>query len=373
MLTRISDARATRWAPMFVFAVGWFAAGSIRDSLLLRGPAVAATAWWFLALWIAWWLHVVAHESGHAITAVLLGGRVHEMAIGPVRFFRKDQRWRLARRRSGLFIRGHVGATLQGGRRKRTRYLLHVAAGPVVSVTFAVLCAIPLFRGAVQDLVVERLLWAGLIATGSGALGSVIPARWEGRQNDAQIIASVLRGASWFGALAPRLSAHMFARDRARDWNVSAEEIEHHARSSPGGGGWGLLLACARALDGGDPAIARRLMSEMLANVRLAPEVRREALLQAALVAALLDRNPVQARERIPEALALGAGEYAKLAEAAAALAEQNRDEARAALTAWSAAVDRSEDPEQVRVGNHWAIDAITEQLGTTHAAEGLQ
>ncbi len=92
-LAWISNSPAMRWAPILVFMAGWFATGSIRDFLLLRGPSAAVAAWQVLAIWMAWSIHVVAHEGGHAVAAVLLGGRVDEIAIGPVRFFRKEQAW----------------------------------------------------------------------------------------------------------------------------------------------------------------------------------------------------------------------------------------------------------------------------------------
>jgi hypothetical protein len=114
--------------------------------------------------------------------------------------------------------------------------------------------------------------------------------------------------------------------------------------------------------------MARPLLAELISDGRVEPALRNEALLQAALAAALLDGDAVGARERIAQARRAGADDYAKLAEAAAACAEGALGAARDALDAWQAGVDARHDAATVRVGNHWAIDAIAARLGAETA-----
>jgi hypothetical protein len=351
------------WFPAVALAVGWGTSRSLRDFLLLRGPTISKFAWDALALWGAWSVHVAAHECGHAAGAVLAGGCVEEIVVGPVRVFRDSSGWRWAGQRSGAFFSGRVRATL-GGASTRARYVVHALAGPAVSVALAMACALALVRGGVQDPVAVRFLWAGLVAAGWGVISSFAPSRHV-PYNDGRLVAAALRGGFWSGSVGQRLAAHLSAKLRVRDWEVSAVEIEESARSCPDGGTWGLLLASSRALDGGNPELARRLLRELTESTGPDTGVRAEALLQAALFEALVDANPASARHRIAEAQGLGCGAYAKLAEAAAACVEGNLDDAREALAIWSSAGAAAQDPDSVRVGNHWALD-ILEQRGVT-------
>jgi len=340
------------WLLVIALAVGWAASGNLREFLLLRGSFVSTLAWDALALWAAWSVHVAAHECGHAAGAVLAGGRVEEIVVGPVRVFRDSSGWRWSGQRSGAFFSGRVRATI-GGASTRAR-----------SIALAMACALALVRGGVHAPVAARFLWAGLIAAGWGAISSFAPSRHV-PCNDGRLVAAALRGGFWSGSVGQRLAAHLAAKLRVRDWEVSAAQIEESARSCPDGGAWGLLLASSRALDGGDPELARRLLGELTESKGTDTGVRAEALLQAALLDALVDANPSSARRRIAQAQGLGCGAYARLAEAAVACVEGKLAEAREALAIWSSAVATAQDPDSVRVGNHWALD-ILEQRGVT-------
>lgn len=345
--------------PVVFLASGWVSAGGLRAFLLLERPTSTGTVvWWqLLAIWVAWVAHVAVHEAGHALSAVAVGGTLREVAVGKLSLQRRKG-WRLRIRKELPATAGHVQVAFPAPR-ARLRHAITVAAGPAVTICASALIALPLAWGQWPDPLTRRVLWTGSLVGAAVLLSSA-----RRSASDYRLLAEILRGEFWFVDAGSQLGWHLAEGHRAAEWRVSAREIEAAARASREKTGWGLLCAASRALDlSGDLSAGRRLLEELVADPAADKQALMEAHLQLALVAALVDRDPARARLRIAEALRAGAGEYAAIAEAAAALAEGEPDRARAALARWHAAVETTELPETARVGNHWAIDRIEAEI----------
>ena len=88
-----------------------------------------------VAFFLLAWMHVVLHECGHALAAVLAGFRVKVLAIGPFLFSKESRRLRMRFEWRGLLLLGgYMGYVPVNPRRFRTKQLIVVAAGPVTSL-----------------------------------------------------------------------------------------------------------------------------------------------------------------------------------------------------------------------------------------------
>lgn len=354
---------AARWLPIAVFALGWSWAGSLRELLLLRGPWPSGLAFTFLGIWLSWHVLIVLHEAAHALVALVLGGTLHQVAAGPITARRHGGRWSVRRRPMSLFEGGHlVVAFPRGGGAHRRRALVHLA-GPASALLVAAAAWGALSRPWALERAAGLLLRLVLVVAAGSLLMSGVPGFWRTGKNDADLFADALRGGFWYGNTGSQLAIHLWARDRAREWSPTAAEIERASREEGEPTGWGLLLAASRALDAGEHAAARRLLEELATSPAATPEIVDEALVQLGLCAALVDGDAERARSWLARSGWSGK-EYGRICEAAALLAEGRREEARASYACWDAHVAARSDPALARLGNHWAIDAITARLG---------
>jgi Peptidase M50B-like len=101
-----------------------------HDSLLAR----------LLIIEVAMLFTTVAHESGHAIAALLLKMKLRRFVVGPIEGSFRSGRWQLRFRAAGfLGAPGGVGVVPSTLTDLRRRHVLVAAAGPVASLAFGLL------------------------------------------------------------------------------------------------------------------------------------------------------------------------------------------------------------------------------------------
>jgi hypothetical protein len=95
-----------------------------------------------LTIEVAMLLTTLAHESGHAIAALLLKMKLRRFVIGPVEGSFRGGRWQLRFRAAGfLGAPGGVGVVPSTLTNLRQRHVLVAAAGPAASLAFGLLAA----------------------------------------------------------------------------------------------------------------------------------------------------------------------------------------------------------------------------------------
>ena len=156
--------------------------------MLLLGPSLATEAWHLLFLWICVWVLVPMHELGHASAAVLLGGTLHAVSVGPLRLARgEDGRWRALRRTSWMGLWGLVRATFPD-RRWRARYLVHVLAGPAMDLAVLGAAVAALSGGGHHGRLAVHFLWVLFVASAISTVSNLVPRIGAGHPNDGRIV-----------------------------------------------------------------------------------------------------------------------------------------------------------------------------------------
>ncbi len=108
-----------------------------QDTSLLRSVWLALGSAMALLL-----LARVVHELGHLLSAPILGMRVRQISIGPLRFVRQGGRWHLGRVPDHLIPNGYALTTPLSVHRHKLRQLMmwFVLAGPIASFIWMVVC-----------------------------------------------------------------------------------------------------------------------------------------------------------------------------------------------------------------------------------------
>ena len=167
------------------------------------------------------------------------------------------------------------------------------------------------------------------------------------------------------GRAAARMYAAIRSNRRACDWGFRGAELLHlgYRREEEG---LVLLGAFAVEVDGGSSAEAGSIIDRALAsNGRYGGWVEPELWLQGAMFASLVNRDPALARRRLTEGERFFKGHpsaYTKLARAAVLLAEGDTAGAGGNLREW---LDLANRNRHIDVGNHWAVDALKQALGS--------
>jgi hypothetical protein len=169
-----------------------------------------------------------------------------------------------------------------------------------------------------------------------------------------------------------RASAAARAGFPPSQWGVSASQLTAEAEAK---GAWGgtATLTFARAVAEGSHDLASSIIRSALPETGASATTDKDLCLQVALYLALALHEPVAARRRLDQAMAIPRSwlvrlierDYDRLAEAAVLLEEGKRDGAAHALNVWRKRFGRS---RQTRAVYGWAVTALEHELGRGRA-----
>ena len=140
-----------------------------------------------IAPWIAAYLSVLVHEIGHAIGAILAGGRVTLLTVRPLTLRLDPLRLRWI---GGPFSAGRAEYVF--ARRHGRRYALATLGGPLAS---ALLCLLMIWSAThgVGSLLRSGLPWALAAVAAADAVANMLPFRGS----DGATLAAMLRATRW--------------------------------------------------------------------------------------------------------------------------------------------------------------------------------
>ena len=111
---------------------------ALFDRLGLRSGPVSSI-WVALALLaVDYYLSIALHELAHAVTARVVGMRVHTLTVGPLMVLRAADGSLSVRWMWRMFMGGFTGAVFRDGGFRRSAVATMIAAGPVTSLALAV-------------------------------------------------------------------------------------------------------------------------------------------------------------------------------------------------------------------------------------------
>lgn len=252
-----------------------FALGAAAGGLLgVLGTQVARLQW----DWLPWhavaapsvglmllfgtlslWPNVLLHEAGHALAGMARGMRPVAFGLGPWRWERGGDRWRV--RKAG-HVRGIGGfaALIPSGDRGLSRFdhAVYLAGGPLANLLTAAIAAASLPLAVGSPAVVALLLGWGICALLLGLL-NLVPFHSHGWRSDGRGLLGLLSGSAT--ATVHLQTARVMALSRAgvrpRDWPASlvpAAAMPHTA--SPMAAVSAGMLRLAWAMDRNDAATA---------------------------------------------------------------------------------------------------------------------
>lgn len=276
---------------------------------------------------IAMALNLIIHELGHALAGRAMGGTILRFVVGPWRYeqFRSGFRWRKVRALAG--IGGFVQTVLPADARLRKATSVMLLGGPLANLALAAL-AWGLTRAF--DLHWSLRLCLIEIAIFGAMLGFVnlLPFRTQGFLTDGALLFRLWTqpDALARAKLGARIASSSIDGTRLRDIadaDIAALDPNH---ANPNERFVALVLQAGVLADRGFLAGARRVTDRALADWDRLPDGFRQSLaIQAANLAAQLDRDPKLAREWLDRAEG-GMIEDYQYAEVRARIAELEGD-----------------------------------------------
>ncbi|WP_342316497.1 hypothetical protein [Lysobacter sp. FW306-1B-D06B] len=206
----------------------------------------------------SYWLHIVLHESGHALAGMACGMRPIAFSIGAFRFERGLSGWRW---RHGGAIAGVGGFAMllpAGGRGHRRRdAALYTLGGPLT--TLAVTVAAIAMVSSMEIPSASRAFFLAIAVIGvPGVVVNLMPLTVHGWQNDGRLLLDLMLGRP-NALVAQRLraaAALSLAGVRPRDW--PADMVPFDIPDTGPLRANALLMHLGWADDAGDRALADR-------------------------------------------------------------------------------------------------------------------
>jgi len=283
-------------------------------------------------LLLSYYLCLVLHEGGHALSACFLRYRVLCYVVGPLEIVRKRHYYRIGWHKSINLFSGYVSALPLDTRHLRLREMLVFASGPLANLLQTVLCLLCLSSPGLN--LSFSSIWFFRITAGIAFLacvGNCLPLRTcTGSFSDGAAMLLLLKGGPpvkrWLAIDA--LSIQIAEGKLPREWDVQymQQALCSPERSLDNLAGY--TFAYCRALEEGDVTQAREFLERRLAlRKRMSVAQRRWLALEAAFFEARYHQNAQAARVWLALAKNSGKGRCARFrAEAAILLAEGDKE-----------------------------------------------
>lgn len=327
------------------------------------------------------YLAIVVHELGHLVTAVLVGLRVDQIAVGPLALVQVDNAgsWRLRWRKQGPT--GMVNVTPRDTTDLRRRWGLMVLMGPLAGIVAGLVCLAvgqylqpvrasrePGWVGVWTSIAFffpQTAVWLGLSMFAAFNLLfsvlSLLPQLDGAYASDGEQLRRLWwsdDGEVMLGVLL--LNARLQDGVRPRDWDPALVAMLHGAKQ-PVLEISASLFAFYYARDRGEIEAAGELLDRAVALLEGTPVEKPSSVhVEAAFFEGLHRRDAAEARRHfdlVPEG---DQEEHTrKRGEAAVLLAEQRYVEAVAAAEAAIAAAARSRDPGGAIAETEWVEDVL--------------
>lgn len=356
----------------FVLGMTVYRAGGLAPVIDGRQGTAPVILLSIAVIGVAVTVHVLVHELGHVAAAHAVGSRFQALRLGPVLVRRDGDRLRLERNR--LRMSGVLGSALsiptsaEGFARS---FALTILGGPAATIAATLLLWVGARAVSPPDsdgeVVLSFVLWHATFVGAFLAVVNLAPLRFRsGVRTDGANAWLALTARTTAAREALRYMLNAWQGRRPREWGTTAEALEAAADADPRYPEV-RLAALGVALDTGDMARAAAILSRGCGSTRREEAFRQEFALQESLLASLIHGDAAAARARLAEVGVTPLRDYALLAEAAAALAEERRAYARTLLARWRDAVARSGHPGS-HVGNEWAEELLAERLAASEA-----
>jgi Zn-dependent protease len=179
----------------FLLAGSYWASWAIHEKLPDDGSMLAR----LLLIEAAMLITTVAHESGHALAAILVKMKVRRFVVGPLEGSFRGGSWQLKFRPAGfLGTPGGVGVVPSTMTRLRTRHAIVAAAGPVASliVGLAAMSAALASKGHFWESCWMLAAYTSTFSLLAFAF-NLIPMRPESAYSDGARIYQLLSGSPW--------------------------------------------------------------------------------------------------------------------------------------------------------------------------------
>lgn len=246
-------------------------------ALIPAGAAMASIAG-------AWLITVLAHESGHVLAGNLVGFRLREVAVGPVRLMWNGHSFHLGRNRRNPLAGYSVSLPL-GGRHITMRLALTTLGGPAGNLVLAIVAWLLLLAvtgghpHSVATSPAEYFLAAVAVFSLVYVPANLLPFRGSARSftpDGRQIITYLRRNPD---RKRQEALALLNADDQIRGtlpeaWDEHALAVACSYRDGSASDMNALLFAYLHAYDLGDPASAERSLDELISWRHQHPESR---------------------------------------------------------------------------------------------------
>jgi len=260
---------------------------------------VADFRWVALFVVLTIWPQVLIHEAGHALAGLARGMQPLAFGVGPWRWERSLDRWRLRRGGRVLGLLGFAILVPHGQRGlSRLDQCIYLLGGPMANLaTFALMLGL-----AAHPLVTTSTPFAAfVIGTASVAallgLSNLVPFETQGWRSDGRNIIDLFRRSADAERLR-RVRATLalgMAGVRPRDWPAEAlPDLPGDDEEPPNLIGLNAISQVfVHALDADDACLARRCARLLAAGHARVPEAMRAHLaVNMAIFAARIERNP---------------------------------------------------------------------------------
>lgn len=230
----------------------------------------------------AWLITVLAHESGHVVAGNLVGFRLREVAVGPVRLMWNGRSFHLGRNRRNPLAGYSVSLPLSG-ERITLRLALTTLGGPAGNLVLAIVAWLMLLAvtgghpHSVATTPAEYFLAAVAVFSLVYVPANLLPFRGSARSftpDGRQIITYLRRkpGRKRQEALALLNAADQIEGTLPEAWDERALEAANSFRDGSASDMNALLFTYLHAYDRAGPAAAERCLDELLAWRQQHPE-----------------------------------------------------------------------------------------------------
>ncbi len=315
---------------------------------------------------VAWLVHVLAHEAAHAVAARAQGFVLHGARLGPLGLTRRYDGWRLVWGR--LDLSGGVQLWPRGRERLRQRLAVVALAGPLVTVALTLgsvgyffatglpLTSTPGIVAAMGALLTLSSLTPGSFSPRPLPMGSDLDQLRFDRRVEAR----------WTHAAT--LQALVDAPRRTLSEVLDLATAERLLPADVGDAEPLVALYAALCMEAQTPSRARPRIDALLdAEEDGTGWLLGDLALQDGLAAVLFDDDLARARRRLEQAERFGAQPwFRRLLDAALAHAEGRPDEARALLSEWQGHARQPPFRAFAVPACAWAVEQVEAKLAAT-------
>lgn len=315
---------------------------------------------------VAWLVHVVAHETAHALTARWQRFELRGARLGPIAVVRRYDGWHL--RLGRLDFSGGVQIWPCGRERLRQRLAAVAVAGPLTTVVLSLASVAAFLASGLPITSTPGIIAAmgGLLALSSLTPGSFSPRPLPSGSDLDQLRFDRRVEAHWTHA-AVLQALNEAPRARLGDV-VDLATVERLLPPDPAAPEPIVAIFVVLCLEADAGARARDRVTALLeAEDDDSGWLLGDVALQDGLAAALIDGDPPRARARLAQADRFQAQPWFRLLlDAALALDEGRRDAARALLADWQRHADEPSFRPFAKPACGWAVRRLEARLAAT-------